>query len=180
MTHVADELRIYADVVTEGSYLIAEDTHLNGHPVDDDGGPGPWEAVEVFLKERPEFVPDPGCERLLHTFSPRGFLRRCGSDAPTARLAITEAKLAERDAEIVTLQASISEQEAAAERLRQAERAMEAAEKAREEATKQLQRAEELVRAVEHRHPGVSPRRCAGSPAPSTAGPARRLTGKRT
>jgi cephalosporin hydroxylase len=37
--HVAQELRLYAPLVTEGCYLIVEDTNLNGRPVMPEFGP---------------------------------------------------------------------------------------------------------------------------------------------
>jgi cephalosporin hydroxylase len=74
--HVIGELEAYHSLVTPGSYLIVEDTAHNGHPIKKGWGPGPWEAVEVFLAEHPEFVPDRARERYLHTSDPRGFLRR--------------------------------------------------------------------------------------------------------
>ncbi len=76
--HVLGELRAYRDLVTRGSYLIVEDTAMNGHPTKRGWGPGPWEAVEAFLPENPEFVPDRSREKFLHTFNPRGYLRREG------------------------------------------------------------------------------------------------------
>ena len=149
MSHVSDELRIYADIVTEGSYLIAEDTHLNGHPIDDGGGPGPWEAVEVFLKEAPGFVPDVACERLLHTFSPRGFLLKCGKEAPAAHLAVALAELSDHSAEIESLRAALAEHASVEEERAAVEAERAAVEKTREEALKELERAEEFVRTVE-------------------------------
>ena len=77
--HVLAELRAYADLVTPGSYLVAEDTALGGNPVDTkipSYDPGPRAAVATFLRERDEFVPDPYCERFMMSQNPGGFLRR--------------------------------------------------------------------------------------------------------
>jgi cephalosporin hydroxylase len=74
--HVLDELRAYSPLVTPGSYLIVEDTNLNGHPAYPQFGPGPMEAVEEFLASSPDFLPDPDCEKFFMTFNPRGYLRR--------------------------------------------------------------------------------------------------------
>jgi cephalosporin hydroxylase len=74
--HVLEELRLYAPLVTPGSYLVVEDTILNGHPVSPDFGPGPMEAVEEFLREEPAFTADRGREKLYLTFNPNGYLRR--------------------------------------------------------------------------------------------------------
>jgi cephalosporin hydroxylase len=74
--HVLAEMRTYAPLVTPGSYLIVEDTNLNGHPVDPDHGPGPAEAVAAFLAENDGFVPDASREKFLLTFNPGGYLKR--------------------------------------------------------------------------------------------------------
>jgi cephalosporin hydroxylase len=74
--HVRDELVSYHGMVTPGSYLVVEDSNVNGHPVLDDFGPGPMEAIDEFLPEHPEFEIDARCERFMLTFNPRGFLRR--------------------------------------------------------------------------------------------------------
>jgi cephalosporin hydroxylase len=74
--HVLTELRLYADLVTIGSYLIVEDTNVNGHPVLPRFGPGPTEAVEAFLREDDRFEVDRSRERFLVTMHPGGFLRR--------------------------------------------------------------------------------------------------------
>jgi cephalosporin hydroxylase len=74
--HVLAELRAYAQFVTPGSYLIVEDTNLNGHPVVDDFGPGPMEALRAFLTDHEEFTPDGDQERFLLSFNPGGYLKR--------------------------------------------------------------------------------------------------------
>lgn len=74
--HVYDELHAYADMVTVGSYLIVEDTNVNGHPAHLKHGPGPMEAAERFLAERKDFVVDERMHRWHFTLNPRGYLRR--------------------------------------------------------------------------------------------------------
>ncbi len=74
--HVLKELRSYSNFVTKNSYLIVEDTNINGHPVLPEYGPGPMEAVEEFLKENKNFVIDRSKEKFLLTFNPKGFLKR--------------------------------------------------------------------------------------------------------
>lgn len=74
--NVTRELELYSPFVTQESYLIVEDTNVNGHPSAHDHGPGPWEAVEKFLSAHPGFVRDRRCERHLLTFFPGGWLKR--------------------------------------------------------------------------------------------------------
>jgi cephalosporin hydroxylase len=74
--HVLDELNLYSQIVTPSQYLIVEDTNINGNPVYDDFGPGPFEAVEEFLNDNPSFVVDENRERFMLTMNPGGYLRR--------------------------------------------------------------------------------------------------------
>jgi cephalosporin hydroxylase len=74
--HVLDELTCYSKLVTDGDYLIVEDTNLNGNPVWADFGPGPKEAVEEFLDSTNQFQVDERREKFLLTFNPGGYLRK--------------------------------------------------------------------------------------------------------
>ena len=74
--HVAAELEAYAPLVPVGSYLIVEDTNVNGHPAAPDFGPGPMEAVWDFLATDPGFEIDAHCERYVLTQNPSGYLKR--------------------------------------------------------------------------------------------------------
>lgn len=74
--HVLAELRAYEGLVTRGSYLVVEDSNLNGNPVKQNYGPGPREAIEEFLRETSDFIVDREPEKFLMTFNPGGFLKR--------------------------------------------------------------------------------------------------------
>ena len=71
--HVLAELREYAPLVSEGCYLIVEDTKVGR--ILTDFGPGPDEAIDEFLKENDSFAVDPVCEKFMLTFQPGGYLR---------------------------------------------------------------------------------------------------------
>jgi cephalosporin hydroxylase len=68
-------------MVTAGSYVVVEDTNINGHPAHEGWGEGPWEAVEAFVQENDDFVIDRAREKFLLTFNPSGWLRRTGTPA---------------------------------------------------------------------------------------------------
>jgi cephalosporin hydroxylase len=76
--HVRRELDAYAPLVSEGCYLIVEDTNLNGNPVLPDFGPGPKEALDAWLKTpaAKKFEMDASREKFLMTKNPGGYLRR--------------------------------------------------------------------------------------------------------
>ena len=74
--HVTAELAAYAGMVTPGCYLIVQDGFVNGHPCEDDWGPGPLESIEAFLAVDDRFEVDRTRERMMFTLNPSGFLRR--------------------------------------------------------------------------------------------------------
>jgi cephalosporin hydroxylase len=77
-SHVAEELRCYAGLVSPGSYLVVEDTNIDGVPVMPEAGPGPMAAVREFLAspQGKAFEQDLTREALVLTFNPGGWLKR--------------------------------------------------------------------------------------------------------
>jgi cephalosporin hydroxylase len=78
MQHVLRELRMYSPMVSHGSYLIVEDTHLDGVPTDGGDEAGPLAATVMFLQEggSRDFEQDFQREAMVMTFNPGGWLRR--------------------------------------------------------------------------------------------------------
>jgi cephalosporin hydroxylase len=74
--YVSKELNLYAGLVSVGNYLIVEDTHVGGNPVEWEYGRGPMEAVKKFLEKDKRFEVDKSREKLVMTFNPDGFLRK--------------------------------------------------------------------------------------------------------
>jgi cephalosporin hydroxylase len=74
-TQLLDAIHNFATFVPIGSYLVVEDTILDGHLVWPEFGDGPRAAVNVTI-DRGEFVPDPMFARYGVTFNARGFLKR--------------------------------------------------------------------------------------------------------
>jgi cephalosporin hydroxylase len=73
--HVLAEMDAYARLVSPGCYLIVEDMHLNGHPVQPKFGPGPMEAVDEWVPQHPQFERTSVHERYLVSMNPGGYLR---------------------------------------------------------------------------------------------------------
>jgi cephalosporin hydroxylase len=78
--HVLKELDAFGPLITPGSYLIVEDTNVNGHPVFHRHGPGPSEALRDWLPTHPEFLVDRECERFYNTFNPGGYLKKIAAE----------------------------------------------------------------------------------------------------
>lgn len=74
--HVLDEMRAWNDIVSVGSYMIVEDSNVNGHPARPDFGPGPMEAINDFMRENDQFAIDMNQQKFFMTQNPRGYLRR--------------------------------------------------------------------------------------------------------
>jgi len=82
--HVLSELRLYAPLVSIGSYAVVMDTSIEFLdpqyiPKDRPWGKGnnPWTAVQEFMKGNDKFVVDTDIEnRILLTSAPSGWLRR--------------------------------------------------------------------------------------------------------
>ena len=74
--HVLKELDVYRKLVSRGSYIIVEDSNVNGNPVYKEHGPGPMEAVKEFLKTHKGFRVDKSKEKFYFTFNPGGYLKK--------------------------------------------------------------------------------------------------------
>lgn len=70
-------LRVYSPLVKPGDYFIVEDGICH-HGLSLGPRPGPYEAVEAFLKEDRDFKLDRDRESFLITWNPKGYLRRTG------------------------------------------------------------------------------------------------------
>ena len=81
--HVLNELRTYAPLVSEGNYLIVDDTSAGEdyHPAHTLLGGGPMAAVETFLKDSPEFRADRSREKFVMTYNPKGYLLKTVSQS---------------------------------------------------------------------------------------------------
>lgn len=72
-------LRTYSVLLKPGDYFIVEDSICHhGLPVGPN--PGPYEAIEAFVKENRNFEIDRSRESFLITWNPKGYLRRINLD----------------------------------------------------------------------------------------------------
>ncbi len=74
--HVFKEMNLWHSMVSPDSYMIVEDSNVNGYPVRPDFGPGPMEAINDFLQTNDSFVIDAAMEKFLMTQNPRGYLKK--------------------------------------------------------------------------------------------------------
>ena len=68
-------LRLYSKLIKVGHYFIVEDGICH-HGLEIGPDPGPYEAVEAFIRESGDFEIDRSRERFLLTWNPQGYLRR--------------------------------------------------------------------------------------------------------
>jgi len=68
-------LRLYSKLIKLGDYFIVEDSICH-HGLAIGPKPGPYEAIEAFIKENTDFEIDRSRERFLITWNPKGYLRR--------------------------------------------------------------------------------------------------------
>lgn len=74
--HVFNEMQLWHGMVSQDSYMIVEDSNVNGYPVRPDFGPGPMEAINDFLQINNTFKIDNSQEKFLMTQNPRGYLKK--------------------------------------------------------------------------------------------------------
>ena len=79
---VLRELRLYAPLVSQGSYFIVEDGIVDLFEPGEMNftGEGPLFAIQDFIAENPDFIIDSSRERYLLTYNPHGFLKRVAPD----------------------------------------------------------------------------------------------------
>jgi cephalosporin hydroxylase len=73
--HSVKVLEGYADLVTVGHYFIVEDGICH-HGLEVGPKPGPYEAVETFIRNHSNFTIDRNKESFGITWNPKGYLKR--------------------------------------------------------------------------------------------------------
>jgi cephalosporin hydroxylase len=75
-------LHTYSPLIKPGGHFIVEDSICH-HGLNTGPDPGPYEAIETFVQDNPEFEIDRSRESCLVTWNPKGFLRRRGEGGGT-------------------------------------------------------------------------------------------------
>jgi cephalosporin hydroxylase len=73
--HTLGVLHAYCDLIKPGFHFIIEDS-ICWHGLDYGPSPGPYEAIEQFIKDNPAFVSDRSLENFVITWNPKGYLTR--------------------------------------------------------------------------------------------------------
>ena len=68
-------LRTYSPLIRTGGYFVVEDGIIH-HGLDGGPSPGPYEAIEAFVRENGDFEIDRSRESFLITWNPKGYLKR--------------------------------------------------------------------------------------------------------
>ena len=68
-------LRLYSKFIKLGDYFIVEDSICH-HGLSVGPNPGPYEAIETFIRECEGFEIDRDKESFLITWNPKGYLKR--------------------------------------------------------------------------------------------------------
>lgn len=75
--HVLKEMELYSNIVSVGCYMIVEDGCVNGNPIYENWGEGPFEAINDYLINDDRFIIDKQREnKFLMTYHPNGWLKR--------------------------------------------------------------------------------------------------------
>jgi cephalosporin hydroxylase len=73
--HTLKVLENFSDLVAVGNYFIVEDGICH-HGLDVGPQPGPYEAVEAFVRNNKSFIVDRDKENFGITWNPKGYLKR--------------------------------------------------------------------------------------------------------
>ncbi len=68
-------LRTYSQLLQPGDFFIVEDS-IGRHGLPGGRKPGPYEAIETFVGDRPDFEIDRSREHFFITWNPKGYIRR--------------------------------------------------------------------------------------------------------